>query len=676
MKSLAIMTAILSVLLIAFPLAAFEDLFLGYTAEKEIQERLEKALAAASDRVRLHRIALTPGGRALPVLEIAAVKLASSRNNPAVFVAANMEGTVPIATEAALYLVDLLVKDKSIAAGKTWYIMPVGNPDAAAGFFRRPLYQCGRNNEPYNDDMDDQVDEDGPEDLDGDGLITMMRVPDPLGEWLPVEGESRLLRKADPAKNERGIYKLYSEGIDNDLDGLFNEDGPGGINVGLNFPHLFRPFTADAGPWPGSTAEAYAVMTFIFDRPEIAMTMTFGSSNFALHPPAGGRRGQADLTRIRMPERFASFMGAEPDRTYTLEEVKEMASRFAPPGVEMDESMIISFLGLGQMVNPLPEDLNFYGRLADEFKEFLKKRGLDQPRLQPPDARDGSFELWSYYHLGLPTFSMDFWTLPEEKKETEKDKGFSAEQLAAMSNEEFIALGEEKIDELLRASGAPGNMKAAMLIKALQGGMMTTKRMAEMMKQMPAGPGAGLDGADPRQAALLKFSDTELRGKGFVPWREFDHPQLGRIEIGGEVPFATNTPPFRMVRELLETQVPWIFELAAKLPLVQFEKHQLSSLGNGLYRLKVWVVNKGDLPYPTAMGVRNKRIPPLAVTLSHSDIEILEGRRRSLIRELRPGRAVSLEWLLLTKKKQRIELQVGAPTVSGERLAVELGGEK
>ena len=108
-----------------------------------------------------------------------------------------------------------------------------------------------------NDDQDDQTNEDGYNDLDGNGLITMMRVKSPEGEWLPVTSDPRLMKKADPSKGEKGIYKLYSEGIDDDKDGKYNEDGPGGTNVGLNFPHLFKFFTPENGLFPGSSPEAF-----------------------------------------------------------------------------------------------------------------------------------------------------------------------------------------------------------------------------------------------------------------------------------------------------------------------------------------------------------------------------------------------------------------------------------
>jgi len=62
----------------------------------------------------------------------------------------------------------------------------------------------------WNEDNDGQVDEDGPEDLDGNGLITMMRVKSPEGRWLIDPEEPRLMRPADPKKGEKGEYLLYN----------------------------------------------------------------------------------------------------------------------------------------------------------------------------------------------------------------------------------------------------------------------------------------------------------------------------------------------------------------------------------------------------------------------------------------------------------------------------------
>ena len=45
-----------------------------------------------------------------------------------------------------------------------------------------------------------------------------------------------------------------------------------------------------------------------------------------------------------------------------------------------------------------------------------------------------------------------------------------------MTNDEFIALGEEKVDAFLKAAGAPDQFKAKQVFEALKGGRCTRRR--------------------------------------------------------------------------------------------------------------------------------------------------------------------------------------------------------
>ena len=619
---------------------------------------INKANPAAT---ALHRIATSPGGIDLTVLEIGPDVGKKIRKRPAMFVVANMEGVLPLSSEAALSLADRVLADASATKSLTWFILPNGNPDAATSYFRKPLIADERNASKWNDDMDDQVDEDGPDDLDGNGLVTEMRVKDPAGEWMSVEGEPRLMRKADQAKGEKGVYKLYSEGTDNDGDGDYNEDGPGGANIGITFPHLFHPWTATGGRWPGSEPETFGIMKFAIDHPEIAMTFAFGATNMCLQPPAGGRQGSFDATAIKIPEQMASRFGADPGRTYTMKEIVELIRPLAPPGFEITEGIVASFLGLGAVVNPMDEDLKFYKELSDKYKEFLKAGKLDGKRLDPPQPKDGSFELWSYYHLGVPTFTMDLWTLPEVKSDEKEKTGITPESLEAMTSDAFVALGETKIAAFLKEVGAPDSIKPAMLLEGVKSGKMTPKQMAGMLKQMPKPKDT--TGADPKQKALLAFSDKELQGKGYVNWTPYKHPTLGDVELGGMVPFADTTPPASMVKTLLDGQVPWVLKLAERLPRLSILKSDVQPKGAGIYAVTVWVENAGYLPFPTAMGKKNLHVPPAVVTLATKDnlkgVTFLSGKKRTTINAIDGGRSVKLEWL------------VQAPAVPGFEVVLE-----
>jgi hypothetical protein len=651
-----------------------EFTFDRYHSPAELNQALKKITAANSKITELFEIAVTPAGKPLTMLYIGPEAARKEKRLPAILVVANMEGTVPLASEAAMFLIQAILEKIESRQDKGWYILPTGNPAAAAKYFSKPLIQDSGNSRPHNDDMDDRTDEDGPEDLDGNGIITMIRVRDTEGEWLPVSAEPRLLKKADSAKGEKGLLKLYSEGIDNDRDGHYNEDGPGGVNIGINFPHLFHNFTKDGGEWPGSENESLGLIRFVFQHPEIAMTVAFGASNFCLTPPKSGRKGEADYSKIKIPKQIGAFLNVDTDKTYTMEEVMEIARNLAPPGFELTEPMVASFLGLGAVVNPLPEDLSFYKELADQYKEYLKKGKLDSARLETPDAKDGSFELWSYYHLGVPTFSMDFWTVPEVKKDEKAEAALTPEKLESMTNEEFIALGEEKINAFLKGAGAPEDFNAAMVINTLKGGMMNTKKMAEMLREMPK-PKSD-EGADPLEKALLAFSDKELQGKGFVAWKPFRHPGLKEVEIGGFVPYAANTPPATMIQSLLKGQVPWVFQLAEKLPHLRIAKTENTPLGNGLFRLKVWVENSGYLPLPTAMGSRNERITPAIITLKGKHFTVLEGLKRTILKEIGGGKTRMVSWIISSEQPLKLNVELTTPMAWNDAKAIEIGGVK
>ena len=64
-------------------------------------------------------------------------------------------------------------------AASVFYVVPRLDADGTEAVFA-PLQAPRRGNlTPFDDDNDGRLDEDPPEDLNGDGLITVMRVQDP-----------------------------------------------------------------------------------------------------------------------------------------------------------------------------------------------------------------------------------------------------------------------------------------------------------------------------------------------------------------------------------------------------------------------------------------------------------------------------------------------------------------
>ena len=211
-----------------------------YHNPSEVNDALDDIHNENDGITKIHTLATSPGGTGVKLIEIGPEVNSTTKTLPAIFVAANLEGDIPISSEAALYLAELVISENA-AQDKTWYIMPNANPDAASNYFNSPLVQDSRNDKPHNDDMDENIDEDGWEDLNNDGIISQMRVKDPTGPWMLIDGDNRLMKRADRSKGEKGMYKLYTEGIDNDNDGQYNEDGKGGVNVNLCFLTLKLP---------------------------------------------------------------------------------------------------------------------------------------------------------------------------------------------------------------------------------------------------------------------------------------------------------------------------------------------------------------------------------------------------------------------------------------------------
>ncbi|RFT16110.1 MAG: hypothetical protein OP8BY_2116 [Candidatus Saccharicenans subterraneus] len=633
-----------------------------------------KSLAGKYPEIcRLSTIGKSYGGQEIYLLEIAA------RNNkpdpkarPAVLVVANSEGIHLPGTEAALQLAeDLLAaygQDKAwtdFLNRNTVYVIPVLNPEAASAYFSKPLQERTFNSRPVDEDNDGLVDEDGPEDLNGDGLITMMRVKSPEGRWIIDPKEPRLMRLADPKKGEKGEYQVYTEGLDNDGDGQINEDGPGGVELNRNFPHDFEYFQKRAGLYPVSEPETEGLLKFMFDHNNIAMVINFSTENNLLNMQQTGQ-ARVGADRVRVPRQFAGFLGLDPDTEYTLKEIVDVlkSSGFGG-GMEIDESLVATFLGLGPAMNLDRSDQAIYEELQKDYKGGLKEIGLDYLEKRARGVGKGSFPAFCYYQYGVPVFSFDLWQVPEPKKEEKKD-ALTADRLKSMSSEEFLALGEEKIAAFLKERGAPPNFNAAMLIKMVQSGQVTPARMAEMMEKMPRAAGAGVVGAEENPEAYLPaYSDNVLKGAGFVSWKPVKHSDLGQVEIGGFVPFLKYMPPPDQLQASVKYHVQFSRKLMMKLPGVSIRETKIEKLGTDLYRVTVYLQNEGLLPTSFAQGRRALTSYPIRVSLKlEGKQKLFAGRPVEQVPFLQAGEVRKLEWTVQAKKGSSLGLRVWSNRIS------------
>lgn len=245
---------------------------------------------------------------------------------------------------------------KAILDRFTLYIIARPSPDGTEAVFSRPSVEREGNDRATDDDRDGKISEDGPDDLNADGLVTMMRIADPTGEWIEHPDDPRVLIKADPLKNEQGKYRLLTEGIDNDHDEQFNEDGPGGVAFNRNFTHQYPYFKPGAGPHQISEPETRAVADFAFDHTNIAAVFTFTPEDNLFHP--WKTNPQQDKARIK--------------------------------------TVITG------------EDAPYQDFIAKAYRET--HGGKDAPS---SPSGEGSFSEWAYFHYGRWSFAARGWWIPQ-----------------------------------------------------------------------------------------------------------------------------------------------------------------------------------------------------------------------------------------------------------------------
>ncbi|MCK0131713.1 M14 family metallopeptidase [Flavobacteriaceae bacterium F08102] len=201
-------------------------------------------------------------------------------SHPGIAIVGGVDGSRVLTVEMALQMAEqLLAEHSEVLAKTTFYIFPNMSPKASENYHEALKYERLANSRSTDDDRDGQVDEDPFEDLNKDGLITLVRVEDPTGDYVKLDEDERIMVKADAEKGQMGGYKVYTEGIDNDYDGEFNEDGPGGVNFNKNLTFDYPYFTPGAGEHAVSEKEHRALLDFLYDQWNLYAILTLGPSN-------------------------------------------------------------------------------------------------------------------------------------------------------------------------------------------------------------------------------------------------------------------------------------------------------------------------------------------------------------------------------------------------------------
>jgi hypothetical protein len=480
--------------------------FSKYHRYDELVTDLKRLHEAYPQLTRLYSIGKSYEGRDLWVIEVTNTATGAHETKPGYYVDGNLHAGEVTGTACALYFAWYLLtnygRDEEVTRlvdATAFYILPRVSPDGAEFYLTSPNFlRSTVRPYPFEEPQDGlQV-----QDLDGDGLILQMRVPDPDGEWKVSTRDPRLLIPRLPHEFGGQYYRLLQEGTIQNYNGVEIKAAPSrwGLDMNRQFPVNWEPDAkqAGAGPYPLSEPETKAVAEFLLDRKNIV----------------GGQSFHTTTGIILRPSSFAT-----------------------------DEKMT-------------PKDRiawNTIGKIGEDLTGYPCVSVYDGYAYDKEKPIKGAFLDWCYENLGLMIFSTELWDLR-------------------------VRAGLDRVPFL-----TPFKTRDA----------------------------------EEEGLAMLAFNDKELAGEGFVSWYDFDHPQLGKVQLGGwRMKDTLQNAPLRFLKAEAHKNTLFLVKHAGASPRLEIASAKAEHLGDGVYKVEVVLKNRGYLPTNvTEKAKAVKAVKPITVEL-------------------------------------------------------------
>jgi murein tripeptide amidase MpaA len=491
-----------------------------YYRYDELVALLHDWAAARPELMRLTAIGKSHEGLDIWLAALTRFDTGGDRDKPGFWVDGNLHAPELAGSAACLYFIHTLLagygRDADISRcldTRVLYICPRINPDGAEWALADTPRIIRSSTRPYPTEAT------LPgglvrEDIDGDGRILSMRIPDPDGAWKVSDRDPRLLVPREPTETGGRYFRLFPEGRIEDYDGCLIPLKPvrEGLDLNRNFPAQWRNEAQQpgAGPYPVSEPEARAVVQFISDHPNICGGVAFHSYSGVLLRPLS-YRDDAELPA---------------------------------------------------------EDLWVYRTLGDKgtaLTGYPAASAYHEFRYHPKEVITGSLDDWLYEERGLFAWTVEIWSPQRE---------------AGIDDDRYI--------DWYRDHPVEDDLK------------------------------------------LLKWNDDVLEGTGFVDWYPYDHPQLGRVELGGWNPLFSfwNPPPRRLEQEVARFP-QWLVWHALLSPELKLEADS-QALGGDTYLLRAVITNRGWLPTHITRQALDKKLVAGAncEIVLPGGAELIQGQRR------------------------------------------------
>lgn len=502
-----------------------------YPRYAELTEQLHALAKNHPDCCRLQSLGKSYEGRDLWLLTITRFATGADSDKPAFWVDGSVHAAELAGTSACLYLAHTLLtqdgKDADITRcldTRVFYICPRVNPDGAEWALADvpKLIRSGTRPYPFPEEpIGGLVNED----IDGDGRILSMRVPDPDGHWKISAREPRLMEPRDPTETGGTYYRLLPEGRVENYDGALIPIRPKKerIDFNRNYPGQWREEheQAGAGPFPTSEPEVRACADFIAAHKNIC-------GGVAFHCYSGV---------LLRPYSFKPDEDMPPEDLWTFQKIGARGTQDTGyPAVSC-------------------------------YHDF---------RYHPKEVITGALDDWLYDALGLYGWTVELW---------------SPQRQAGITEYKYIDWAREHPFE--------------------------------------------------HDLKLLAWSDTALQKKGFIDWYPFNHPQLGKVELGGwNALYSFWNPPPALLEKELAGFPRWLVWHNLISPRLEIHSAEATTLGNDTWRVRLVVRNSGWLPsYVTKKGLEKKLTRGVLAEIElPSGATLLTGEPRLELKQLE-GRA-------------------------------------
>ena len=518
--------------------------------------------------VRIESIGRSYEGRDIWLLTVTNFATGPAEEKPALWVDGNIHASEVSPSAACLYLIHRLTREYGshekitrCLDTRAFYVCPRVNPDGAEWALADKPKIIRSSTRPYPYD-EDPIGGLVTEDIDGDGRMLMMRIPDPNGNWKKHPDEPRLMIRRDPDEVGGEYYRILPEGrFDEPFDPAILTIQPKkeGLDLNRNFPaHWRQEYEQDgAGPYPTSEPEVRASVDFIAKHPNITGGVTFHTWSGVL---------------------------------------------LRPYSHQSDDAFPAEDLWTYQKIGAKGTEITGYPNIS-VYHDF---------KYHPKEYISGVFDDWMYDHMGVFAWTVEIW---------------SPQRQAGITDLKFI--------DWYREHPVEDDLK------------------------------------------LLQWSDEALGGRGYVDWYPFEHPQLGRVELGGwDMLCAWRNPPPEFLEKEVALFPDWLVWHLLISPKLAVYEATVEPLGDALYKVRLVVQNTGWLPtYITKKALEKKLARGVIAEIELPDGATLQlGKPREELGQLE-GRAYKPSAATVwnadpTDERAKVEWVVHAPQGGTVRLIV------